>query len=1246
MPIGRRISIETLEGKILAVDASIWLTQFLKAMRDPDSGKVRPAAHLIGFFRRLCKLRYQGIRPVFVFDGATPEIKQRELRDRRKKREQFSHEHSEDAVQRMAKRLLVHQLKKKGSKISGAQLKKKEDDGKSVIADTTTATGAYAPGFYDPEMESMASKTMDTVTTADETRSPEGPAVEDPELVEIFDDQTDYLDQATSRISNKSDWDMVLVDAETVQEASEKGTEKKGKGETKGIDIRDLAATNPNEFDAEYVASLPPTRRKDLVEEAQRKRRLQSRREFMKVAYDPEGLSKCQLRNFLKSSRLNQNIQKMAQQASKASGFADALASDRTKRIIFTTEAGIDEVADKREKKERELRKLRQNHKLSVLASSDEESDEGIVWQDENDALDNFKMHVQPRAIVDDDDIDESGSDDEYCLRDSVASSVAKLPTGPLLRPLDMTEKGRQSDDECSAGGFVKKVPENDPISSIMGSSRRKTTIVIDDSDSSYDDEQKIAARLDLKTNDKVTQGMNDEAIAQALQEAEYDSDPCDRGLLVVAAPIDPSKRQATFSNSSVPTCLSQLSDGQVSKVSQFAERPDISSNRDGDINCEPHDGGVPLTRQNTSASHQLLLASSPSELTKIETTKALESPRGSSSEDDDVEWEDGSDCDSDEHQCLLTVRGEIIPPLQGLPQSSKKETFRSNISKDSPSPDKHTGTAIAERKPSVEVIHQPTELRTNHVKRSDVSAECNECDTEKDITNKIAGFQTTEAKDDANYEDSDVDEIAYHGIEATSSSKEVSFEDYWPEKMENDVDKRSKEISAALEQAQTTAANLTNWAGRAFRRAVAQHAAENGLSTLGHDNSKVTASERSEPRVPFIVKGHGGDIEHPFPTQVRPIKEGASDSIKELRETLKEDSDVVQITKRQDYSTAWPEVLGNDGVLRTLEEYEEKWTHERNQQDRDMDTVTDEMKAEAMNLLQLFGVPYVEAPAEAEAQCVMLEALGLVDGIVTEDSDAFVFGGKRIYKNIFDDQRYVEVYDSRDAEKEMNLTRDGIVGLAMLLGGDYTEGIKGVGIVNGMEIVDAFNVSSDLKVGLEKFRQWLDGFNPFDSLNMAEADVDMTKEHIFHRKHHSARTRWIAPKYFPDPKVLAAYLNPVVDVSKEKFSWGIPDVDRLILFCNKYVGWNADETRRLLKPVVDKLEFGGSMHQTRIDSFMRYEDGIKFADVRSKRLRDVLSGVRDASGADITQEGTKKQRHAPSHDMGSSTSKHFVSQK
>ena len=204
------------------------------------------------------------------------------------------------------------------------------------------------------------------------------------------------------------------------------------------------------------------------------------------------------------------------------------------------------------------------------------------------------------------------------------------------------------------------------------------------------------------------------------------------------------------------------------------------------------------------------------------------------------------------------------------------------------------------------------------------------------------------------------------------------------------------------------------------------------------------------------------------------------------------------------------------------------------------MDTVTDEMLQEAKQLLQLFGVPYVEAPAEAEAQCVALEQLGLVDGIVTEDSDVFVFGGKTVYRNIFDEQKYAEVYTADDAEREMNLGRNGLVALAMLLGGDYSSGVKGVGIVNAMEILETFDVSEDLKAGLMSFKKWLDGFDPaVDALNVKGAELEpQTKEQKFHAKHKTARTRWIADN-FPSEAALHVYLNPVVDKSEERFTWG-----------------------------------------------------------------------------------------------------------
>lgn len=254
-----------------------------------------------------------------------------------------------------------------------------------------------------------------------------------------------------------------------------------------------------------------------------------------------------------------------------------------------------------------------------------------------------------------------------------------------------------------------------------------------------------------------------------------------------------------------------------------------------------------------------------------------------------------------------------------------------------------------------------------------------------------------------------------------------------------------------------------------------------------------------------------------------------------------------------------------------------------------------------------------MQAPAEAEAQCVALEQLGLVNGIVTEDSDVFVFGGKQIYKNIFDEKKYVEVYHASDAEKELDLSTNDMVALAMLMGGDYTAGVKGVGIVNGMEILQAFPVRDDLKSGLADFRKWLDGFDPSDAL---EEDAAVSFSHFatpevkyFHKKHRSARTRWIAPADFPSPNVLTAYTKPVVDRSRTPLSWGIPDLENLRSFCRSKMGWEIAETDKAILPVIEQMKSG--LRQTRLDSFfMTYKDDIKFAQVRSERLRTVIHKV------------------------------------
>lgn len=104
-PCGRRIDIQALRGKRLAVDASGWIFRFIKAMRD-EKGELIPNAHLIGFFRRICKLLYHNIRPVFVFDGSTPLLKKQTVAQRRQRRER-----QEAKVKKVAEKLLLNKLK-------------------------------------------------------------------------------------------------------------------------------------------------------------------------------------------------------------------------------------------------------------------------------------------------------------------------------------------------------------------------------------------------------------------------------------------------------------------------------------------------------------------------------------------------------------------------------------------------------------------------------------------------------------------------------------------------------------------------------------------------------------------------------------------------------------------------------------------------------------------------------------------------------------------------------------------------------------------------------------------------------------------------------------------------------------------------------------------------------------------------------------------------------------------------------
>ncbi|MBT7102563.1 flap endonuclease-1 [archaeon] len=97
----KEIDIKDLKGKIVAIDAYNTLYQFLTTIRQPDGTPLMDkngdiTSHLSGLFYRNINLLQEGLKPVYVFDGIPPELKQAEIA-KRKKAKQIAEQKYEEA---------------------------------------------------------------------------------------------------------------------------------------------------------------------------------------------------------------------------------------------------------------------------------------------------------------------------------------------------------------------------------------------------------------------------------------------------------------------------------------------------------------------------------------------------------------------------------------------------------------------------------------------------------------------------------------------------------------------------------------------------------------------------------------------------------------------------------------------------------------------------------------------------------------------------------------------------------------------------------------------------------------------------------------------------------------------------------------------------------------------------------------------------------------------------------------------
>ena len=298
---------------------------------------------------------------------------------------------------------------------------------------------------------------------------------------------------------------------------------------------------------------------------------------------------------------------------------------------------------------------------------------------------------------------------------------------------------------------------------------------------------------------------------------------------------------------------------------------------------------------------------------------------------------------------------------------------------------------------------------------------------------------------------------------------------------------------------------------------------------------------------------------------------------------------------------------------------------------------VSDIMVEECKTLLRLMGVPYLVAPAEAEAQCAVLEELGYVDGVVTDDSDALIFGAKHVYRHMFERRRFVQLYRASTIEQAIGLSRDHLVAMTLLLGSDYTPGIRGIGKVNAIEVVSVFGPTLS---GLEAFRKWVYSGERTTRPNLSAEDLSPTLSEaersarikrylldLFKFKHRHIRGTWGISTNFPDRTVYEAYLSPIAERSPEnlKFDWSRPiQEEELALFMNRTLGWDFSNTQRLLEPV-RRAATSGNTTQSRILAY--YGPTGRFAapsllDVVAEHLGGSPGELKDSEGRPYASVG------------------------
>ena len=106
--------------------------------------------------------------------------------------------------------------------------------------------------------------------------------------------------------------------------------------------------------------------------------------------------------------------------------------------------------------------------------------------------------------------------------------------------------------------------------------------------------------------------------------------------------------------------------------------------------------------------------------------------------------------------------------------------------------------------------------------------------------------------------------------------------------------------------------------------------------------------------------------------------------------------------------------------------------------------------------LLDYMGIPYVQAVGEGEAQGAYMVNQGDAWAVASQDYDCLLFGAPRIVRNLtlsggLSNLEYLEL---EKVLEELDLSREQLIDVALMVGTDFNEGIHGIGAKTGIKLI------------------------------------------------------------------------------------------------------------------------------------------------------------------------------------------------